>query len=102
MKNAIEISLHSLGISVIDDIRRDDLFYLSLNPSKEIWIERTDLYLKPITHKLNISLEEHYQNYLRNPSRNNSYQIDEFRVREEEEEDLFERMNLLLSIVRKL
>ena len=80
MKDAIEISLNSIGISVINDILREDLFYISINPSKELWIDRNDLYSKPISPKLNKSLEHHYKHYLGNESKSNSYEIDQSRV----------------------
>lgn len=81
MKDTIEFRLNSIGISVINDLSRDDLFYVCINPSKEVWIERTDLSDRPISSKLNKSLEHHYKDYLSKEEKNNSYEIDQWRVR---------------------
>jgi hypothetical protein len=79
MKDYIKLSLHSIGISVINDIKREDLLYISINPSKEVWCETKQFNLKPIGYKINQNLEEHYQTYIQQSQ--NKFQIDKNRVR---------------------
>ena len=77
MKDYIQISLNSIAISILNDISRDDLFYISINPSKELWTERWKFNIKPISPKMNQLLEKYY---LKN-SEENHFQLDKHRVR---------------------
>jgi hypothetical protein len=88
MKNYIQISLHSVGISIINDINRDDLFYISINPSKELWTQTRKFNIKPLGPKLHQSLEDNYKKYLKqyqdnsnNQQIENRFKIDKHRVR---------------------
>jgi hypothetical protein len=88
MNSYIEISFCSVGISIINDINREDLFYISINPSKELWTETRKFNVKPLGQKLNQSLEEHYKTYIKqyqdnsnNQQLTNKFQIDKNRVR---------------------
>jgi len=75
MKECIELSLHSIGISIIDDIHRQDLFYITINQSKQIWTETRKFHLKAISPNLNNKLEEHYKNFLKEQQNSTDEQI---------------------------
>jgi hypothetical protein len=76
MKDYIQINLHSIGISIINDRDRDDLFYITINPSKELWTETRKFHVRPLGPKLNQSLEESYKKYLQqNQDKSNKQQI---------------------------
>jgi hypothetical protein len=63
MKTYIELSLRSVGISVIDDINRTDLLYITINPSREIWTEKRKITDQPLSLRLNEHLDQHYQSH---------------------------------------
>ena len=79
MKDYIQLSLNSLAIAVINGIKREDLFYISINPSKEIWTETRKFNIKPLGPKLNQHLEDNYQKYLKK-DHENKFDIDKQRV----------------------
>ena len=79
-----------MGISILNDINRDDLLYISINPSKYIWTEKHQYKIKPLSCFLNNYLEEHYKTYLKHQHGHhsfrkqvieNKYKIDKNRVR---------------------
>ncbi|UJR24151.1 hypothetical protein I4U23_027117 [Adineta vaga] len=63
LKDYIELSLHSIGISIIDDVNRNDLFYITINSSNEIWTEKRKISYQPLSTKLNDHLNNHYKTY---------------------------------------
>jgi hypothetical protein len=78
----IQTGFHSIGISIINDRNCDDLFYININPSKEIWTEMKNFNSNPIQQKLNQTSEKHYQTYLKDSEENSndkdqSYEIDQ-------------------------
>lgn len=88
MKDYIQIGFHSLAISVIDDINREDLFYITINPSKELWTETRNYSVNPISQKLHHYLDQNYKTYLQDKEKSTNgqqshhkYQIDKHRVR---------------------
>jgi hypothetical protein len=83
MKNYLQLSFRSVGISIINDITRDDLFYITINPSKEIWTEKRRFNSKPLSQKINQHLDEQHKKYLKDQEENNqrNYDIDKHRVK---------------------
>lgn len=72
----IEISLSEIGISIINDITHDDLFYITINKSKEIWTETQNTVIKPLQPKLNHDLKKSYKKYLKyKKDQENEYRI---------------------------
>ncbi|CAF4006084.1 unnamed protein product, partial [Rotaria sordida] len=65
MNQHIQIGICDIGISVIDDIARNDLFYISISKSKEIWTETRKHLVKPLSRELNHHLDEHYKSYIK-------------------------------------
>ncbi|CAF4251963.1 unnamed protein product, partial [Rotaria sordida] len=53
----IQIGLRCLGISIIDDINHEDLLYITLNPTKDMWTETRNFNIKPVEYKLNQSIK---------------------------------------------
>ncbi|CAF4893614.1 unnamed protein product, partial [Rotaria sp. Silwood1] len=74
MDSYIQIGLRCLGISIINDINHEDLLYITLNPTKDMWTETRNFNVKPVEHKLNQSIEEYYKKYQEN---SNEQQIDQ-------------------------
>lgn len=48
----IQLVFNSIALSLINDINRDNLFYISINPSKEIWTEMKNFNSNPIQQNL--------------------------------------------------
>ncbi|CAF3774247.1 unnamed protein product [Adineta steineri] len=65
MDQYIEISLYEIGLSIINDINREDLFYITINKSKKIWTETRKSLIKPLSQKLNRQLEKKYKNHIK-------------------------------------
>ena len=84
MNSYIQIGLRCLGISIINDINHEDLLYISLNPTKDMWTETRNFNVKPVEYNLNKSIEEYYKKYQENfneQQTDQKYQIDKNRVR---------------------
>ena len=89
MTQHIQIGMRDIGISVIDDVARNDLFYIAINKSRDVWTETRNAYVKPLSRNLNHHIEEQYKNYLKNleehpddeESTKKKYRIDDKRVR---------------------
>jgi len=89
MSQYIQISLREIGISVVNDITRDDLLYITINKSKEIWTETQNSLVKPLSRELNHYLEQNYKTHIKhcrvkpNDKRleKKKYDIDKHRVR---------------------
>ncbi len=75
MSQYIQISLREIGISVVNDITRDDLLYVTIKKSKEIWTERHKSVVKPLSRELNHCLEKHYQTHIKNRNANPNTKI---------------------------
>ncbi len=88
MSQYIQISLREIGISIVNDITRDDLLYITINKSKEIWTERRKSVVKPLSRELNHRLEKTYKTHTRSRKANpndtrleqKKYHIDKHRV----------------------
>ncbi|CAF3245417.1 unnamed protein product [Rotaria sp. Silwood2] len=87
MNQHIQIGIRDIGIAIIDDIARNDLFYISIGKSKEIWMETSKSHIKPLSHNLNKHLDEQYELYFKDQNAhpndedfaNKKYRIDEHR-----------------------
>ncbi|CAF3861922.1 unnamed protein product, partial [Adineta steineri] len=65
MEQYIEISVREIGLSVINDITHEDLFYITINKSKKIWTETRKSLIKPLSSKLNRQLEKRYKIHMK-------------------------------------
>jgi hypothetical protein len=59
----IQISIRDIGISVVNDVTRDDLFYITINKSRQIWTEKHKSVVRPLSSELNHDLERHYKTH---------------------------------------
>ncbi|CAF4205032.1 unnamed protein product, partial [Adineta steineri] len=64
IKNYIQIIARQIGISIIDDVNRNDLLYITINQSKNIWVEKQKYNIRPISPSLNNYLEDNYNLYI--------------------------------------
>lgn len=98
MDQHIQIRIHDIGISIVndipyddtcDDIAREEILYISLNKSKVIWTEVKRNRVKLLSPDLNKALEKLYQDHIIqceiNPDDKElllkRYDIDGFRVK---------------------
>ncbi|CAF1105352.1 unnamed protein product [Rotaria sp. Silwood1] len=65
MKQHIQIGIRDIGIAIIDDIARNDLFYISISKSKDIWMESSKSHMKPLSYQLNKNVDEQYESYIK-------------------------------------
>ncbi len=65
MDQRIQIGIYDIGISIVNDLTREEMIYISLNKSKAIWTETKKTRVKPLSNDLNNQLEEKYQQHLR-------------------------------------
>ncbi|CAF3870792.1 unnamed protein product [Adineta steineri] len=70
MSQHIQIGIRDIGISVIDDIARSDLFYITINKSKEVWTETRNANVIPLSRNLDHHIDEHYKKYIKNLEEN--------------------------------
>ncbi|UJR16774.1 hypothetical protein I4U23_003674 [Adineta vaga] len=65
MDQYIDISFHDISLSIINDITHEDLVYITINKSKQIWTETQKSLIKPLSNKLNRQLEKKYRVHLK-------------------------------------
>ncbi|CAF1398617.1 unnamed protein product [Adineta ricciae] len=82
IRNYIQLIVHSIGVSIINDITRDDLLYVTINPSKDIWITKHKYDFEPVPAPLNLHLEENYTTYIK-------HRYDQHPIRREIREDRY-------------
>lgn len=88
MGQRLQIGIHDIGLSVVNDITREEMLYISLNKSKVVWTETRKSRARPLPHDVNIHLEELYRTHIEkreeNPDDRNlsktKYHMDDFRV----------------------
>ncbi|CAF0869350.1 unnamed protein product [Rotaria sordida] len=86
MGQRLQIGIHDIGISIVNDVTREEILYISLNKSKVIWTETKRSHVRPLSHNLNKNLEELYKSYVEecetNPDNKSiqrkKYHIEEF------------------------
>ena len=65
MDQCIELGIQDIGISIVNDIDREELLYISLNKSKVIWTETKRTRARPVSDEYNNQLEEQYHEHLK-------------------------------------
>jgi hypothetical protein len=60
MGQRIQIGIHDIGISIVNDLAREEMLYISLNKSKVVWTEAKKSRVKPLSNNINTQLEELY------------------------------------------
>ncbi len=88
MGQRVQIGIHDIGLSIVNDITREEMLYISLNKSKVIWTETKKSRVRPLSHDVNIHLEELYKTHIEQREANpddkdlfrKKYHMEEFRV----------------------
>ncbi len=64
MGQRVQIGIHDIGLSVVNDITGEEMVYISLNKSKVIWTETRKSRVRPLSHDINVHLEELYRGHI--------------------------------------
>jgi hypothetical protein len=88
MGQRIQLGIHDIGISIVNDITREEMLYISLNKSKVVWTEAKKSRAKPLSNKINMQLEDLYRTHIEEREANpdnkqlirKKYHMDDFRV----------------------
>jgi hypothetical protein len=89
MVQRVQIGIHNIGLSIVNDITREEMLYISLNKSKVIWTETKESRVRPLSYDANVHLEELYRTHIEKREANpddkdllkQKYQIGDFRVK---------------------
>jgi len=69
VEQTVTVSLHSVAVSLIDNIQRREILYASITSSGIIWetarMDRSRTFYRPMSIRDNLLLEEAYQQYYR-------------------------------------
>lgn len=88
MGQRLQIGIHDIGLSLVNDIKCYEVLYISLNKSKVVWTETKKSRVRPLSHEVNLHLEELYKTHTEqreaNPDDkallNKRYHMDQFQV----------------------
>lgn len=89
MGQSVQIGIHDIGLSVVNDITREEMLYISMSKSKVVWTETRKSRAKPLSNDVNKHLEDLYRNHLQqreaNPENkdllNKKYHMEDFQVK---------------------
>lgn len=89
MDQRIQIGIHNIGISIVNDDTSVEILFISLSKSKVVWTDTKKSRVKPLPKEVNVRLEELYQQHraLREANPEDSqllvakYQSEDYRVR---------------------
>ncbi|CAF1245225.1 unnamed protein product [Adineta ricciae] len=87
MGQRVQIGIHNIGLSIVNDITREELLYVSLSKSKVVWTETKKSRVRPLSHEVNAHLEELYKTHVEHHEANpddkqllrKTYHMDQFR-----------------------
>lgn len=88
MGQCVQIGIHDIGLSIVNDITREEMLYISLTKSKVVWTETRKSRSKPLSNDVNKYLEDLYRNHIQqretNPDDkelpNKKYHMGDFQV----------------------
>ena len=103
MDQYIDISIREIGLSIVNDLTHQELVYLTINKSKEMWTETQKSVVKPLSGRLNHRLEKKYRVHMKSNEsemERKTYNIGRHRVRtiRTEEKHTWDT-NLLFSVL---
>ncbi|CAF4497379.1 unnamed protein product [Rotaria socialis] len=83
----IQLGVPNVGLSLVNDITREELLYISLKKSKVLWVQVGKSRVKPLAYKIHTNLEELYKSHIQhieiNPTDQSlvhtKYQMPEYR-----------------------
>lgn len=89
MGQRVQIGIHDIGLSIVNDVTREEMLYISLNKSKVVWTETRKSRVRPLSHEVNIHLEELYKTHIEKREENpddrdlprKKYHMNDFRVK---------------------
>ena len=89
MGQHIHIGIHDIGISIVNDMTREEMLYISFNKSKVVWTEAKKSRVKPLSTELNTKLEDLYRSHAEQREANpddkqlltKRYQTEQYRVK---------------------
>ncbi len=58
------MGIPDIGISIVNDLTREEMLYISLNKSNVVWTEQKKSRAKPLSSDLNTQLEDLYRTHL--------------------------------------
>ncbi|CAF3386362.1 unnamed protein product [Rotaria sp. Silwood1] len=100
MGQRIQIGIYDIGISIVNDITREEILYISINKSKVIWTETKGSRFRPLSQNMNKSLEELYKSYVTeceiNPN-DKSVQRKKYRIEEYQEISFYDNRAELIN-----
>jgi hypothetical protein len=88
MGQRVQIGIHDIGLSIVNDISREEMLYISLSKSKVVWTEVRKSRVRPLSNDINIHLEDLYKNHIEQREANpddkellrKKYNMEDFRV----------------------
>jgi hypothetical protein len=88
MGQRVQIGIHDIGLSIVNDVTRQEMLYISLNKSNVIWTETRRSRIRPLSHDVNAHLEGLYKTHIEQREADpenrelirKKYHMEEFRV----------------------
>lgn len=88
MGQHIQIGIHDIGVSIVNDLKSQELLYISMNKSRVIWTEPKRSRVKPLSADVNAHLEELYKSHMEKLEANpdnpevlkNKYHMEDYHV----------------------
>ena len=65
ISQCIQIGIHDIGISIVNDIIGEEMLYISLTKSRVLWTETRKSRVRPLSRDINKNLEELYKAHVR-------------------------------------
>jgi hypothetical protein len=63
MGQQIIMGIQDIGVSIVNDVTREEMLYISLNKSKVIWTETKKTRVKPLSNEMNLKIEDIYRTH---------------------------------------
>ena len=64
MSQRVQIGIQDIGLSIVNDISREEILYISLSKSKVVWTETRKSRVRPLSNDVNTHLEELYRHHI--------------------------------------
>jgi hypothetical protein len=88
MGQRVQIGIHDIGLSIVNDITREEMLYISFSKSKVVWTEIRKNRVRPLSNDINTHLEDLYKHHIEQREANpddkellrKKYPMEDFRV----------------------
>ncbi|CAF1279009.1 unnamed protein product [Rotaria magnacalcarata] len=64
MCQRLQIGIHDIGLSIVNDMIGEEILFISINKSKVIWTERKRARVRPLPNDINATLEKLYKTHV--------------------------------------